>query len=835
MAAILTGPAFPKPSASMGGRREIIRRKKDGEVIIEMRDRIAAADSAMSLARQRMDDEREYYTNHYTDEEYEDARAHWVESETGPDQLSPAEPLMVIPKIEGPAEEFIKKYADSNLETRFVARSRATPGENVAVMNGIMKRLDDDGNMASVESSAFREAVLYGLSAIGYRAEYAVESLDPDTKLDVGVYDQILVPIRIQRAEWTLLWDPSCERLDKSDAEWAAYRRWLTPEEYERQYPGKKLAPDGGEFETEIEGQYPRFASGDGGDPWYRKVGGEDYIAVVDYYRKVREPAAARMVKGEVKLVRGVDEDDPNPAEQEDGAEAEAKSPEGMHRPIDVARVEHIVACGDYILDRTDAPGNVIPFVPLYGREMISEDEGLHHRGLVYLLGDLAKAYENVSSQVLGFAARAVKTPIFVPEGATAADEEAWATFLTTARNYLAYSVRPPGGPSSGLAALPPPSPVPQQLQVQGQVELMRMYNEEIARLTGTLDTPSTLDSSHDRSAQSIVRLNAIGSDRHSDFIRNMELITLKRKGQLLARMIPAIYDRPGRIQWVKGDRPGDQDKPIYIRAPYTEGEDGPDLVPCPVCGGTGKLADGSADPACDGHGFAWKDNLKPILAAKDYQGKRVHYIDLREGVLDAETRIGSKEKADRAEAINTMVTLLERGIFTAEVAGDQIVAALTPDLPELGIVYERLRQQHAALHPEEDESRDAVMARLNEARREIAQRDEQIAQLQVEADRNRTVLGVAETQARSKLTSDAMKTKAALELEAVKAGAKSEETTEKGAQAFELQAMQQQFEARMAQMEAQFEMMKIAFEKGLEGGEEQAGKVADVAQGGGE
>ena len=851
MAATMWGPSADsmqgEPNA-YGSRKDVIKQLPDAEAVMELRERIAEADSSQAWYRNRVDAWRRWHNEHYTAGDRTAAAQQWVSGGAGaPDQLAPAEPLLPDMAINGIAEEFVEKFRETGLEARFVARSRATPSENVSVMNGIMRRIDADGGAQAIEINAFREALLYGYSCIAYEVGYAVDDVDPAADVDLGAYDLVLKPREIERAEWTVLWDPGCKRLDKSDAEWCAIRTWMTREKFVRQYPKAASAGTPGAGTIGSGGGMPNVwprvtADLGGGDPWYKAHGGEDLVQVVDYYKKTYEPARIELDEhGQAKLVmenagagepvteapapppdvgpdvaprgmRATPLEDERTAPKPTAA-TKPESPRGKHRKLDVCTVEHIVACGDFVLDRTEVPGNVIPVVPLYGHRMVSETEGVWHHGLIYLIGDAIKASENISSQATGMVARAAKVGFLVAQGSTDADEEGWATLHTVNRNFIPYSTTPPGGPNSQQPALPAPIPVPSQIQIDGQLNLLRHFQEQVARRSGTLDVPATQDSAHDRSAQSIVRLNAIGQSRNELYARNMATITLKRKGQILARMIPATYDRPGRLAWVKGSDPGDKDRPVYLGAPFVEGDgdDGPKLIPADqreAARAAGEWADPAAAPGPDG---------QPAPA------KRVHYIDLRKGTLDAETHIGSREKASRSEAVNTLSTLLgQQGVFgedVQQVAAAQMVAILSADLPELLPVYRKQRETISALHPDEDMGREAVMSRLTDAQGEIAQKDEQIAQLQAEADKLRTVENVANIQAQSGIEKEALRGQSAVVVEGIRQEGAAQGDERKSGAALELAALKAAFEERLARQQGQIDMLLAGFEKGLDAG----------------
>ena len=305
-----TGDAYAKDARDgMGGRRRIVADKPDGEVLLEMRERIAGADRAQSYQRERCDEWREYYNEHWTEEERDDARTHEIETPTGT-ELTAAQPRITVDKIGGPVEEYMEKYRESGLEVRFAARSRSTPGENVAVMNGLLKRLDMDGGASDVESAAFRDAVVYGYGAMCYRTKYVIEEAGKSTNIDVAGYDQTIVPVRVDRPEWTLLIDPACRMDNKSDAGWFAHRTWYSRDDFQRLWPEAALEDEMWTLPGQSLGAAQRSSTVGIGDPWYRRGNdGTQEVAVVEYYRKVYEPAELRMVNG-VPTWRKMSEDD---------------------------------------------------------------------------------------------------------------------------------------------------------------------------------------------------------------------------------------------------------------------------------------------------------------------------------------------------------------------------------------------------------------------------------------------------------------------------------------------------------------------------------------------
>ena len=311
------------------------------------------------------------------------------------------------------------------------------PSENLAAMNGLGRRIDQDSNVEEIRMAAAGDALLYGMGAYGFETKYVAESIDPGAKAEVGLFDQAIHAVRIEFPEWTLLWDTGSIREDKSDAEWCAHRTWMLRTEFERAYPNAKL--DDAAFTSEMSGVNAGSRHGvTAGDLWYRTLDNEAQVAVIVYCRKVYTPAEAVMTGGEVVLRRAEDGDsspggEKDPLEDtESGKAAEGKKAEpeakiGMHRKIDECRVERIVACGDYILDRTWVPGHVLPYVPVYGDYVESQEQGRVYRGLMWQLGDANKALENTVNEYAAIIAVSAKSPIALPEGAEDADPEAWA------------------------------------------------------------------------------------------------------------------------------------------------------------------------------------------------------------------------------------------------------------------------------------------------------------------------------------------------------------------------------------------------------------------------
>lgn len=498
------------------------------------------------------------------------------------DAMSPARPTLSISKLDQPMQLVSNQMRSADLGITIQPISEDADDETAEILQGLYRHIERTSRAELARSWAFDRARAAGRGVYRILTEYDEEGGE--------LGDQKIVIKRILHQD-AVYFDPTAQEPDFSDGKELLVTSWVSREDFQRMYPKAKGATaDRSEWQVLAE-EAPEWVT-------------DEDLLVAEYWYKEFETT-------------------------EDGRE----------------RVKAIHCCkvsGWEVIERQEWSGKYIPFVPVIGRELIPFDEQRRWVGMIGPAKDGQKLYNYAASTLVERMALEPKAPFIGYKGQFEGVEEEWRQANT--RNFPYLEVNP-------TMIGDQPAPLPQRSQIdQSGMSLAMMALQEadqfIQATTAVFDPSLGRLPQKERSGRAIQALQQQADAGTSHYLQNLADISLTYEAKIILDLIPAIYDRPGRITRIlRGD--DGKSETVILNRPFTV--DPRTKRPVPVSGG-------QPGP----------------------QPARVKEYDLRKGVYSVSVSVGK-----------SFQTRLEEG---ATEIGEILTAK--PDLmPILGDIYFRFRE----------------------------------------------------------------------------------------------------------------------------------------------
>jgi hypothetical protein len=310
---------------------------------------------------------------------------------------------------------------------------------------------------------------------------------------------------------------------------------WLPVEEFERLYPDAEAPTNDSDFKAWMVDE----------PEWVKSDGEKKAVLVGEYFYKIKE--AGEVIKKA-----------------------------GLSRQLEKTRVKWCVLSAKEVLDEADWNGQYIPLIPVIGTELQPFNGERMWEGMVRKARDAQKFFNFSISTLVERMAMEPKAPFVGAEGQFRGHEEEW--MLANIRNqpYLEYR------PTSHEGNLNPP---PQRAQIDSSgmsVALMALDQaRQFVQTATNVYAPSLGQLPADQSKQSgraILALQQQSDAGTSHFLQNLSTISMPYEARVVLDLMPAIYDRPGRVVEVLGAE--DDPRKVVLNAPFVEEQGQPKVVP---------------------------------------------------------------------------------------------------------------------------------------------------------------------------------------------------------------------------------------------------------------
>lgn len=279
---------------------------------------------------------------------------------------------------------------------------------------------------------------------------------------------------------------------------------------------------------------------------------------------------------------------------------------------------ERVVKCvktnGDEILEEYVFPGKYIPIVPVIARDFIIDGYRIF-QGIVRQTKDAQRAYNAYKNNQTEMIGMAPRAPFLVAAGQTEGLEGFWNNLNTSNLAYLPYK------PVESVTGQPAPPPQRQQFdpQISTLVQATEAAANDIKAITGMYD-PTLGSDKREASGKAILQRQKQSELGNFGYIDNL-CKSIKYLGVILMHMIPVVYDTEREIM-IKED--GKIDKKFKINSMKEE---------------------------------------KPVFLGK--------------GAYDCKVSIGPYGEGKRAQAVETLLTLIQANPEISPLVADKLVENL--------------------------------------------------------------------------------------------------------------------------------------------------------------
>lgn len=575
------------------------------------KDRFKRATEADQKQRER---EKEDLRFQVPEEQWEESARR---ARSGADGI-PARPILSVSLLDQPIQLLLNQERTARLGVQIAPLSPDSDVEVAGVLEGIYRRIERDSQAGLARSWAFDRAVKAGRGAYLVNTRYADEEGGDD-------FDQVITIERILHQE-NVYFDPAATKADFSDGEYAFVTAWMPLADFKREFPDSRIAKD--------------MASGEGPLTWADEVHEQP-----DWTRGDGETAAVLVAWYFYK--------------EHTATKVTAKDGSGRTRMKDVIRAHWAKFTGDEVLEEGKTNGRYIPLVPTIGRELQPYDDERRWVGVIGPAKDGQRIHNYSISSAVELAALEPKAPWVGAEGQFEGHETEWGQSNIRNKPYLEYK------PTTIDGQIVPP---PQRTQIDvsrlgASMTLAEHSKNAVQTATATYDPSLGRVSPREKSGRAIMALQNQMEAGNSHYLQGLAEISLPYEARVVLDLIPAIYDRPGRIARVL-DEEGDSDTIILNQPFYADPET---KFPVPLEPGQEPPAmPGPSLPGPQGPPIPGAPGQPPPGTPQDAVGAtqpspfKVRHYDLRKGVYSVAVSVGKQKQTAMQEGQEAIGALLE-------------------------------------------------------------------------------------------------------------------------------------------------------------------------------
>lgn len=441
-------------------------------------------------------------------------------------QVVPGRPMLSISLLTQPLQLIQNQASNAHLGVTIHPVSEAADEELAEIKQGLYRRIERDSNADQARLWALDRAKQCGRGWYRINTQYDEDGDDPlDQEIVIErIFDQHSVYI-----------DPSAQKSDFSDAEWGLVVAWMPIERFKQEYPKAQVPQNVTDFKSWQQSE----------PEWVKGSGDEDAaVLVAEYFYKIHD-------REDVEV-------------------------NGIKRQIDKVSVKWCKVSARDVLEEQEWAGKYIPLVPVVGRELQPFDGERRWEGVVRQARDGQKLFNFAASNLVEVMALEPKAPWIMAEGQEEGHEDEWK--LANVRNfpYLLYKPTTVAG-----APAPPPMRAQADASKMGLALQALQQGKQFVQTATSVYEPSLGEIPKSRDAQSgraILALQQQSDAGTGHFLQNLAKISMAYEARVILDLMPAIYDRPGRITQVLGAE--DEAKMVMLGAPFVEKEGRPQQIP---------------------------------------------------------------------------------------------------------------------------------------------------------------------------------------------------------------------------------------------------------------
>jgi len=428
-------------------------------------------------------------------------------------------PTIEVDLLRHPKQIVQNQASQANVGVELSPVSPDATDELGEIKQGLYSRCQRDGGAKTARLWALDYAKQAGLGWYRITTQYDEDSDDPT--------DQEIVYKRILQQEM-IYPDPAAQESDFSDARFLFQAAYVPVESLGIDYDDVKF--------TTAEGFKDLIQSEPG---WVLTIGEKCSVLLVECFYKVWRTAAGKR----------------------------------RNRPV-VWRAlltgKEIIENKPYLapLNNPEEGRRYIPFVPVVGNELQPIDGKRYWEGMVRTSKGAQIAHNFFASTLVETVASEPKNPIMAPDESIGPYKKLWDELTTSNPVYLPFKAMSDG---EGRP-LQPPFRMPSD---QGRMSIALLalgQSKDWVESTTAFNPPSLGEAPKRRDAQSgraIQALQGATEAGTSQYMDNLETISLPLDARIWLDMAPVIYDRPGRAAQVLGAE--GKSRQVILNAPYVE------------------------------------------------------------------------------------------------------------------------------------------------------------------------------------------------------------------------------------------------------------------------
>jgi hypothetical protein len=464
------------------------------------------------------------------DEAYQDLRFRRGRKEDQWDALALearlGRPCLVINKLPQFVRQVTGDMRQSRPAIKVVPVDSGADIKTAEVRGGMIRYVENRSKAKHVYTTGADSQVTCGIGHWAVTTEYA----------HAGTFNQEIRVIGIEDGV-SVLWDADSFLPTKSDADHVFVPTDMTRAKFKKKWPNAKAEG----FDTSLYGL--------GGTSWFSSWANDDYIRVVEYWKKKPiKRTLALLPDGTVEDLTDQLKDVP-PDQAKAGLQWLAEQKQARIEERDSYKICRYMITMAEVLEESDWPGMHIPIVPVIGEEVRIGREVYRH-GVVRYARDPQRMENYYASAETEVIALQPKAPWIGTKTQFEQHYDLWETANTEAHPFLEYTPDPkaPG----------PPQRVQPPVGSNAISEAKLRNSDDMKAVIGIYDA-SLGAKSNETSGIAIARRDAQGDTGTYVYHDNFAL-AIERTGEIINELFPKIYDTQRTVQIL-----GDDGKPDVV------------------------------------------------------------------------------------------------------------------------------------------------------------------------------------------------------------------------------------------------------------------------------
>lgn len=561
---------------------------------------------------------------------------------------TPARPILSIPKLDQPIQLVLNQQVQAHLGVKLQPLSPDADDEIAEILQGLYRSIERDSQAHGARGWAFDRAVKAGRGFYLVTTEYDEAGGHP--------FDQVIRIKRIRHQDAVYI-DPAAQEADYSDAKWGFLVSWVRIPDFRKEYPQAQV----GEADTMDFADMVREAP-----DWVRGDGEKDgAVLVAMYWYK----------DSEFETV-----------------EAEGPDGEKLERKREKVSVRWCKLTGFEVLEEGEWNGKYIPLIPVLGRELQPFDAERRYVGIIGPAKDAQRLYNYAASSAIEVAALEPKAPWVMAEGQDEGYESEWQQ--SNIRNFPALHYKPTS--HGGQPVAPPQRSQVDVGRLGPSMQLLQQADNFIQTSTNTFDPSLGRLNSKERSGRAILALQEQSDASSSHYLQSLAKISMAYEAKVVLDLIPAIYDRPGRLARTLDTE--DDTEMVMLNQPFYVDPKTKRPVPVEVVRGP----DGEpvepltpADPR----------SVPPRNTQPGAPPCEIKYYDMRKGVYSVAIDIGRSKQTLVQEGVEEIGAILQAAPQLMPIIGPTYFKFRDfPGAPELAEMLAKMRdKQYPGLSGDDD------------------------------------------------------------------------------------------------------------------------------------